>query len=269
MQKNKTHMIYLLFVLSALVGCNQFQSVPELPETSETDTLIDLSKFMPSSVLGDTILKHEYLIISYSIKYKNPEWTIYCLNKDKNNSRESVRRTNFHPDPSLPDGTAKTWDYGSSGYDRGHLVPAEDMNFNESAMNQSFYMSNISPQLPDFNRGIWKKLENSVRKLANENGQIIVITGPVFSSADSTIGDSIRVPNHFYKVIYKEAMKGKKPKALTFLIPNEKSDKPLKDYISTIRIVETLTGLNFFPNMDTTFSEELENSKELSYWNFN
>ena len=64
-------------------------------------------------------------------------------------------------------------------------------------------------------------------------------------------------------------MKGKKPKALTFLIPNEKSDKPLKDYISTIRIVETLTGLNFFPNMDTTFSEELENSKELSYWNFN
>ena len=63
---------------------------------------------------------------------------------------QSERTENFRPDPAVPSGSAQLNDYKNSGYDRGHLCPAGDMTFNEQAMSETFYLSNMSPQEPAF-----------------------------------------------------------------------------------------------------------------------
>ena len=100
-------------------------------------------------------------------------------------------------------GSAHSSDYTKSGYDRGHLCPAADMDFNPVAMEESFFMSNISPQAPEFNRGIWKDLETEVRNWAKKEKKIYVVTGPVFRDNKGTIGeDKVTVPGYFFKISF-------------------------------------------------------------------
>ena len=91
------------------------------------------------------------------------------------------RSDDFRADPEIITGSAALVDYRGSGYDRGHLAPAADMKWSEEAMSESFYMSNMSPQAPGFNRGIWKSLESRVRSWAVENGTVYVVTGGILS----------------------------------------------------------------------------------------
>jgi endonuclease G, mitochondrial len=90
-------------------------------------------------------------------------------------------------------------DYWGSGYDRGHLVPAGDMTRSELVMRESFLLSNMSPQVPAFNRGIWKVLEDKVRGLARRHKDIVVVTGALFLEDKKFIGASwVGVPSHYY-----------------------------------------------------------------------
>jgi endonuclease G len=89
------------------------------------------------------------------------------------------RKDNFRSDPKVKTGSAALSDYKGSGYDRGHLAPAADFKWSATAMSESFYMSNMSPQVPGFNRGIWKNIESTVRNWAVENDEIYIVTGPV------------------------------------------------------------------------------------------
>nr|WP_320119464.1 DNA/RNA non-specific endonuclease [uncultured Marinifilum sp.] len=86
----------------------------------------------------------------------------------------AVRKNKFKEDPAVKTGSAKLIDYKGSGYDRGHLCPAAAMKNSNLAMSESFYMSNMSPQAPAFNRGKWKSLESKVRKLTIENDSLYV-----------------------------------------------------------------------------------------------
>src|SRR5450759_1124712 len=97
-------------------------------------------------------------------------------------------RGNFKMDQLVTTISSKSSDYTKSGYDRGHLCPAADMGFNPVAMEESFFMSNISPQVPDFNRGLWKELEMTVRKWAIKEHKLYVVTGPVFKDSKGSIG---------------------------------------------------------------------------------
>jgi endonuclease G len=136
-------------------------------------------------------------------------------------------------------------DYAGSGYDRGHLAPAADMGWSASTMIESFYYSNMSPQQPGFNRGIWEKLEELVRIWAIENKAVYVVTGPVLSKGLQTIGyNKIAVPNYYYKVI----LDYQKPniKGIGFILPNESSKSLLQNYAVSIDSVEKVTGLDFF-----------------------
>ena len=83
--------------------------------------------------------------------------------KNQFHQKKFKRKNDFRIDPVVKTVSATPADYRNSGYDRGHLCPAGDMAFSEIAMSESFYMSNISPQVPSFNRGIWKTLEQKVR----------------------------------------------------------------------------------------------------------
>jgi hypothetical protein len=170
---------------------------------------------LPTSTTHE-IIKHSYYTLSYSKRDEQAEWVSYLLTRSMLTG-QSERGNNFRPDPSVPSGSAQLVDYKNSGYDRGHLCPAGDMTFNAEAMSETFFLSNMSPQVPAFNRGIWKNLETLVREWAEEDDSIFIVTGGILRESKGTIGpDRVTVPSRFYKVIYD--LTGEK-KMIAFILP--------------------------------------------------
>jgi len=215
-------------------------------------------------VPASDLVRHTYYTLSYNEKYEQANWVYYSLTDSMVLNGGEERSNQFKIDPLVPTGSAKSSDYTKSGYDRGHLCPAGDMGFNPKAMFESFMMSNISPQKPDFNRGIWKELETSVRGWAKKDHKIIVVTGPVFKDSKGTIGkDNVLVPGYFFKLILDAT---DEPKMIAFLFPNEKSDRPIKDFAVPADEVEKLTGFDFFSQLPDSEETELEAKVELAGW---
>jgi len=220
--------------------------------------------YLPTSTTNQ-IIEHTYFILSYSERNEQAEWVAYELTKSRVYGEVS-RTDNFREDPLVKTGSATLNDYKGSGYDRGHLAPAGDMKFSKTAMSESFYMSNMSPQIPGFNRGIWKKLEGQVRIWAVENEHIYIVTGGILSSKIGSIGNSVTIPKYYYKVIldYKEPG----IKAIALILPNEKGTKQLDEYVVTIDRVENLTGIDFFPALPDDLENKLEADSDPSKWSF-
>lgn len=143
----------------------------------------------------------------------------------------------------MPDYARSTLaDYKGSGYDRGHLAPSATMDFTQESMKQSFLMSNMSPQLPGFNRVGWRVLEEHVRDLANEYNELYVVTGPIYQGNEGTIGNGVVIPSAFYKVILDPSF----DEAIAFIVPHrDVSSSELANFITTIDEVERQTGLDF------------------------
>jgi endonuclease G len=191
----------------------------------------------------------------------------YELTKEETN--KLYERTNkFMPDPLIKTGSAEDKDYQGYGYDRGHLAPASDMGYSSITMSESFYYSNMSPQVPSFNRGIWKKLESLVRTWAIENNNIYVVTGPILTKGLETIGpDKVSVPKYFYKVILDYSEPG--IKGIGFILPNEGSKENLENFALSIDSVERATGIDFFNLLDNRQENEIEKTLCLSCWSWN
>lgn len=218
--------------------------------------------FLP--VPAKDLVRHKYYTLSYNEQFEQANWVCYVLTDSMVVNGGEERSNKFMIDKLVATGSAKSSDYTKSGYDRGHLCPAADMGFNRVAMEESFMMSNISPQAPDFNRGIWKELETSVRKWAKLEHRIIVVTGPVFKENKGSIGlDEVAVPGYFFKIIYDET---DSPKMLAFVLPNAKSDRPLTDFAVTTDEAEKLTGYDFFSQLPDELENKLESRVDLSGW---
>ena len=128
---------------------------------------------------SDRVITHKGYTVSYNYDWKIPNWVAYELT-DWEVAGEVPRYDRFKPDPMVPqNATATTDDYKYSGFDRGHMAPAADMKWDEQAMKESFYLSNICPQNPNLNGGVWKDLEEQVRDLASQKGRIFVVCGPI------------------------------------------------------------------------------------------
>ena len=180
----------------------------------------------------------------------------------------TVDRTNdFREDYKVKTGSASLSDYKGSGYDRGHLAPAADFKWSSTAMSESFFMSNMSPQKPGFNRGIWKKLESNVRNWASDNGEIYVVTGPILTGSYSSIGSNqVSIPDYYYKVIldYKEP----EIKGIGFILPHQKSSSSLQSFAVTIDEVERRSGINFYHELPDKIEEQIESNIDISKWSF-
>ena len=209
--------------------------------------------YLPTSTTNQ-IVEHKYYTLSYNEKFEQAEWVAYELKKEylKNND---FKRPYFIEDPKVTTGSADWKNYKNSGYDKGHLCPAGDMEFNKDAYNDTLYTSNISPQKHDFNSGIWNRLEQKTRYWAEKYNDIYVVTGGILKNSDKKIGtEEVSVPKYFYKIIL--AKSGKEHKAIAFLVPNEDSDKSLYDFVVSIETLEKMTGIDFFTNL-----KNLESSK--------
>ena len=216
---------------------------------------------------ADSIIEREGYALGYIEKHEQPAWVQYIMTGEEVSRRAAKRGDDFRPDPDVPTGSATPQDYTRSGYDRGHLAPAADMSFSVKTMSESFFMSNMSPQAPQFNRGIWSKLEKQVRHFATREKRIVVVTGPILPTEKTiTIGvNRVTVPQYYYKVIYDTTPP---EKMIAFVLPNKGSSADLRTFVVTVDKVEELTGLDFFSTVPQPKQEQLERTITVENWDW-
>ena len=222
---------------------------------------------IPKTNSKDKIITHTGYSLLYNEIHEQADWVAYELTKEE--TIKLYERTNkFILDPKVNTITASEIDYKGSGYDRGHLAPASDMGWSSTSMKESFYYSNMSPQKPSFNRGIWKKLEELVRTWAVENNNLYIVTGPVLIDELKSIGiDKVSVPKYYYKVILDFSQPS--IKGIGFILPNLGSKESLKKYAVTIDSVEKFTGIDFFPLLQDKQENLIESTLCIECWSWN
>ena len=221
---------------------------------------------IPKTGACDHVVYHTGYALLYDEIHEQPAWVAYELTKEETVS-QFKRENKFITDPDVKTGTATNADYAKSGYDRGHLAPAADMEWSEITMKESFYFSNMSPQRPEFNRGIWKKLEDLMRDWAVENEKIYIVTGPILTPGLPTIGhNQVSVPQYFYKVVldYTEP----DIKGIGFILANEGSSQPLTTFAVSIDSVEKFSGLDFFPTLPDNVETSIEKNYSTKSWSW-
>lgn len=213
------------------------------------------------------VAQRQAFISSYDRRTRNPHWVVEHITPASLAMRDGDRKNSaFLEDPAVPDKfRALLKDYFRSGYDRGHQVPAADCKWSQSAMDETFYLTNMCPQVGDgFNRDYWAHLEDFCRRLTRRYPSVRIATGPLYlprrDPADNkwyvkyeVIGNppNVAVPTHFYKVIFAE--EDDRPGAAgkvalgAFVLPNAAipNDKPLSDFEVPVEAVERASGLEF------------------------
>ncbi len=226
------------------------------------------------------VVEHSAMVIGFDCEYKMASWVFHVLTPDV--SFGNVTRTNdFRQDERLtcesavevdyflkkekPDGT---YAYDGFGYDRGHLAPSADFRWSATALSESFYYSNMSPQRPEFNRESWAELEGLLRRIVDqEKKTFYIITGPVLRTDLPQVPRSlhgIKIPELHYKIIVD--VSEDQPRGMAFLMPNNKADQRLSNYVVSIDSVERLTGLNFFPLLSAEMEELIESKADFNAW---
>ena len=246
----------IIFVLVIIILVFSFRFIDQAQQNKLSEPSLEI----PLVLKGEKLIKHDGYSFVYSEEHEQAKWVAYVLNK-KELSGTFDRSDNFREDPSVSSGSSNNSDYAKSGYDRGHLAPAADMKWSEKAMSESFYYSNMSPQLPEFNRGIWKKLEEKVRDWAFENDSLLIVTGPILQSKTGNkqpvIGANlVTVPAYYYKAILD--YKKEKSKSMAFILPNRASKMPLQSFMVSIDSLEKFSEINFFYKLD----DKIENIVE-------
>jgi len=199
---------------------------------------------------ADQILYNRHYILGYSYYFRQAKWALEIVDRG---TKDIERIDNFRPDYRIPERfRADLADYEKSGYDRGHLIASADQNDLEIQNSETFLLSNMSPQHPTFNRGIWKKLEEAVRTLnkTKDIWETYVICGPVFyfdqpvESIGTTDSNdvSIPIPNAYFKSVLTEDSRGNID-MWSFLMDNKKLDGDLADYLVPTSKIEKYTGI--------------------------
>lgn len=222
--------------------------------------------FLPTSTTGQ-VIHHDSYSLSYSEPHEQAEWVAYELKK-AHLSNSNFKRPYFEIDKAVKTGAADWRNYKNSGYDRGHLCPAGDRNYNQFAHDETFLTSNISPQKNDFNSGVWNRLEQKVRYWASKYDGVFVVTGGVLKGNMKTIGnEKVAVPNQFYKVLID--INSGKVKMIAFLMPHKNSKDPLYKFVVSVDEIEKLTGIDFFPQLENALENKLEAVSDYKDWSFN
>jgi len=225
----------------------------------------------------DEILTGRYFTIGYSWYFRQAKWTLEIINRNNYLPTEAERMNNFRADIRIPQRfRAGLKAYVGSGYDRGHLVASANNDILEIQNSETFLMSNMSPQKPNFNRKIWKNLEEATRHLNNRENilETYVLTCPVFyfDRKIETIGDEqneygidVPIPHAFIKSVLAEDDKGKL-KLWTFEMENKELDGNLEDYLVVTYDAEQIVGGRFWDRISGgDIHEQKKNPIEM--WN--
>ena len=201
--------------------------------------------------------------VNYNYATKVPYFVVETIRGDQL-VKAAGRKDDFREDPEVPAQYRQTLkDYVGSGYDRGHMAPAADFTYSAQAMSESFFMTNMMPQNPGNNRGIWKYTEELTRYYAQKYGQVYVITGTFFDATSPVFGNNVRVPTYVWKVV----IDPRNVRAIAFLYPNQKLDpKDIEKYIVSIAQLEQYTGINFSPALPAQYQGMEQVKANLKDW---
>ncbi|TXB66136.1 DNA/RNA non-specific endonuclease [Vicingus serpentipes] len=235
---------------------------------------------LPKPVEGEEVISHLAYSLVYDENHEQAKWVVHIISTDIIDGKAS-RSNNFRVDTLVKTGSAtekdyflKTkklgeknkYEYDGFGYDRGHLAPSADFKWNKKALSESFYYSNMSPQLADFNRKKWAKLEGLMRGyVENNNEQLFIVTGPILNDSLPVIErgeNQVTIPEYFYKVALDYANK----KAIGFIMPNKDIKNPISSFAVSINEVEMAAGIDFFYQLDDELEEQLESQNQVSDW---
>lgn len=213
-----------------------------------------ISMACPLPLKGEEVIERTAYTFSYNEAHEQANWVAYILTKAHLGS--GVERSNkFMPDPFVLSQTATNADYAKSGYDRGHLAPAADMSWSLQVMQESFYYSNMSPQLPGFNRGIWKKLEEQVRAWALQYDTLYVVTGPILEAGLPSIGpNAVSVPKAYFKAL----IAPQQQKGIAFVMPNAKSEASVLAFSLSIDALEAKINRDLFYQLPDELEHKME-----------
>ncbi len=268
----------LLANLLWLGGC--FQQNRELPSGNPNLLLGNPSKATADESNHENylMLKPQY-VLSYSRSKGIPNWVSWRLTADNLAIRGTSKRQNdFRSDPALPSNwpATETRDYTGSGFDRGHMTNSEDRSSNPIDNSATFLMTNIIPQAPDNNRGVWVQLENYCRELARSGKELYIIAGPQGQGgvgekgALKKLATGQPVPAKTWKVVLVNEPGrgingiGKNTRAFAVSIPNVQGVKnnDWRSYRKTVREIEKSTGYDFFSVLPADIQESIENRED-------
>lgn len=214
--------------------------------------------------LSDLLISRKGFTFAYSFRYRQAIWVAYILTAENLQKKQKKRRNSFRKDPVIRFSPVLPKDYRKTGYDKGHLAPAADMTYSAQSMKNSFFMTNISPQSPGCNRGIWKRVEKEIRKWALKEKRLCVITGPVFRNTGKKLGNtSIPIPTAFYKVVLDMTPP---VKMIAFLVPNAPSRRRIDFFCVSVDKVEEVTGYDFFSTLPDDLENKLEKECNIFLW---
>lgn len=203
---------------------------------------------LPYGMIGtlnkDTIVCRTGYALEHDNTAKIPKWVAWTVTPD--HAIGCAERVDaFAADQSLPSaGRAEPKDYAGTGYDKGHLANNADLSWDSDVARESFYMSNMSPQLPALNRGTWKDLEASTRAWVYQTKHSHTIyAGNIYTASSKTIGASkVVVPETLFKIVTDNETKV----SYAYIMPNKSDVKSDYDnYQTTVFEVERASGMLF------------------------
>lgn len=220
---------------------------------------------------ADQVMFNRFFVVGYSYYFRQAKWTLEIVDPKKGAERHDNFRSDFRVPPMF---RADLVDFEKSGFDRGHLVPSANQREEAIQNSETFLLSNMSPRAPNFNRGIWRKLEEEVRRLQNKKAiyETYVICGPLFYfdkpvkviGAKDDNGVSIPIPNAYFKSVLTEN-KGGKLHMWSFILPNKKSNKDLSEFQVSTAEVERKAGILLWERLEGKTIER-EKSRVRAMW---
>ena len=249
---------------------DQYKSVPawmELPQVK------DASAWHAHT----TILRFDR-VRDYSFSYNEPclvsDLVAYPLYADFAKDRVDRANSNWEKDPFLSmQCDVTTGSYPDVNYDRGHQIPSADRAGGAMTNQHTFYCSNVTPQLHDFNGGVWEELEKAVRKWSSTSDTLYVVTGCMVDSDCPTVLDrskqKVTVPKAYYKALL--SLKGGNYIAAGFYLIHENTTKEYKEFAMSVKDLEAKTGMKFFVNLpsDKAAAIKAEDPKKNDFWKLN
>lgn len=249
------------WVVNSLIGCDNPEDVQIVRNEGAYG---DLMKVVTNPAVPSQLKSYKGMDISFNEKCHIPNWVSWELT-DEETMGDVPRKDKFTSDPDI-EGCPDSWDYSYSGYDRGHMAPAGDMKWDSKAMEETFFMSNICPQVNALNTGAWKNLEEKCRLWAQIDGRIYIVCGPIIDEKPmELIGDSrVWVPSRFFKAII--APYSNPARGIGFIMPNEKVKGGMQPCAVTIDEIERITGHDLFPALPDDIEAELESQCNFNQW---
>lgn len=214
------------------------------------------------------LIRHKAYTLLYNTEYNTPTWVAWKLTK-AHTKGNITRSQKFFADPSIPrQYRVDFFDYRRE-WDRGHMCPAGDNKWDEKAMYECFYMSNMCPQDHELNSGAWGKLEIACRYWAQAEGAVYIVCGPVYKGTrHRTIGQvhKVQVPEGFFKAVV--SLKKGHEKAIGFYFDNNDSKQNYRKQFMSVDDLEKKINLNLFANLTDDIENRIEAKADINAWRY-